>query len=360
MSSSTDESETGIAWCTVPMCRAAAAASADSSYASTSKPTVYVRTSPAPRALHERSDGARVEPAAQERADGHVRHEVRLDRLLEQRPEALAVLRERAPLAGGERERPVALDVDPTVLEEQRVPGLEEVHLLERARGGGHVQVKEVRVDGRGAHATLDEPCREERLELRAEDERAARAGPDERLDAQAVACNEQRPIAVVPDREGEHPREALDAAAPPLEVRLEDDLGVAVGLEASAARGELADELAAVVDLAVEDEHHPPRLVEHGLQAPLDVADGEPIHPEGEAHLPVAAPRDRGRGRGSVPAKVVYRQAPVGDDPRALTVGAAVSQGPVHDAHELQRAVRGVRRVPDDASDRAHVDEHA
>ena len=88
------------------------------------------------------------------------------------------------------------------------------------------------------------------------EDEVAAELGDEERPDAEAVAREEELPLAPVPDGEGEVAVQPVEAGGAPLRVGLCDHLGVARGREPVAEALELRLQLDVVVDLAVL--HHP------------------------------------------------------------------------------------------------------
>src|SRR5206468_11184857 len=114
-----------------------------------------------------------------------------------------------------------------------------------------------------------------------------------EGLDAEAVARGEEAAARPVPEREGPHAVEALDAALAPLAVGGEDDLGVGRATEAVAVRLQLATQLPVVVDLAVVDEPEGAVLAREGLVARVaQVDDREPAEAE----------RDAFRGEGAGP----------------------------------------------------------
>ena len=138
-------------------------------------------------------------------------------------------------------------------------------------------------------------------LQLRAETEPSAALGVVERLDAQAVAREQELPLPRVPEREGEHAAQPLDAARPELLVEVHDDLGVGRRREAVAARHELAPQLAVVVDLAVEDDPDRAVLVGDRLLAGLEVDDGQPAHAEPDACRRGRTRRRRGRDATSI-----------------------------------------------------------
>ena len=78
-----------------------------------------------------------------------------------------------------------------------------------------------------------------------------------QRLDAVAVARQEQLPLPAIPEREGEHAVEALERTGCPTgRERVEHHLGVRLRPETVARRFQLGPQLAEVVDLAVVAEH--------------------------------------------------------------------------------------------------------
>ena len=79
--------------------------------------------------------------------------------------------------------------------------------------------------------------------------------GVVQRLLAEAVARQQQFVAAPVPDRDREHAVEALDRSGAVAQVGLQDDLGLAMGVESRAVLLEFAAQFAEVVDLAVEDQ---------------------------------------------------------------------------------------------------------
>src|SRR2546425_2996161 len=92
-------------------------------------------------------------------------------------------------------------------------------------------------------------------LQLRREPDPPRCGGDVQRLDAEAVAGQEQRSRGRVPDREREHATQPLHALRAVLLVEMQDRLGVALSGERMSPRDQHAPELAEVVDLAVEDD---------------------------------------------------------------------------------------------------------
>ncbi len=115
------------------------------------------------------------------------------------------------------------------------------------------VEVAEVAVHPRRVER-LGHAQRQQRLHLRAEEEPPLMLGPEQRLDAEPVAGDDQFALLRVPQRQGEHAPETVDEGLAVLGVGVEDHLAVAAGAEAVAQLGELLLQLAVVVDLTVED----------------------------------------------------------------------------------------------------------
>ena len=95
---------------------------------------------------------------------------------------------------------------------------------------------------------------RGQRLELRAEDQGPiVECGVVERLHAESVAREEERLLVAIPQREGEHAAELLDAILAPRFPGVDDDLGVALRVKNVPEARELGNQLLEIVDLAVE-----------------------------------------------------------------------------------------------------------
>jgi hypothetical protein len=107
-------------------------------------------------------------------------------------------------------------------------------------------------------------------LELRGEGHAAVVRRPEQRLDAELVAGQGERALALVEQREGEHAAQAAQARRAPAAPRLQEHLGIRAGPEADPGAAQLGPQLAIVVDLAVEHQHQPvfhERLVGRGRQ---------------------------------------------------------------------------------------------
>src|SRR5207253_549063 len=106
----------------------------------------------------------------------------------------------------------------------------------------------------------------------------------------QPVARKKERLAITVPEREGEHAAEALDATLAPRLPGMHDHLGVALRAEDVAEGNQFRNERLEVVELAVEYHHHRAVLVVERLLAGREVDDGEAPVAEANAGLEVQA----------------------------------------------------------------------
>src|SRR5690606_15948927 len=145
-----------------------------------------------------------------------------------------------------------------------------------------HVMVQRDRVDVRPRLLG-----REQRRKRRCEPQPAAHVTLIERLDAEAVACDECPAGATLQNDEREHAVEPLDAALAPPRIRLEDHLSIAPRPEAMTEVLELAPERFEVVDTTVENDRKTVVLVDHRLRgARPEIEYLEPPVAEGDGTL--------------------------------------------------------------------------
>ncbi len=180
----------------------------------------------------------------------------------------------------------------------------------------------------------------EERLGLGGEGHATVDGRPEQRLDTEPVA-HEQQPLdAFVPDGEGEHPVQVVRHPLAPLRVGPHHHLGVAAGAELVAAGAKFGAEFVVVVDLAAVAEDHGRRIgpVGHGLSATREVDDGQPAMadrgPFTEPHTArVGPPEGEGGGHGldhrGLGAGVVVEGRPAGDSAHGDSwVGSGTGRG--------------------------------
>ena len=239
---------------------------------------------------HQGDDQARVEPAAQHRAEWDVAHQAQAHRFLEARDQLLGelVLR-RLEVRLRHRVRPVALEAQTTRVDDQPLARHQLANAGQRRERSRDEAEGHVGVDRLVVELGLDDAARQHALQLRGEDDAVAGLGVVERLDAEPVARDHEAPLAPVPDRHPELAANALRERQADLLVEVRQDLGVAVAREAVAAE-ELAADVLVVVELAVLDGPDGGVLVADRLVAAFHVDDAEPPDAERDSGLEVRA----------------------------------------------------------------------
>ena len=278
----------------------------------------------------ERGQQPGVDAATQPDADRHVADEVRADAVTQPRRELLRelalVLRAHVARRRGRGAAPAPDLRRVAWAPVQQRAGLELADVAEdRQRRGDRVE-REVRLERVGVELAAKAWHRAQRLELGCEAQQPARRAPVQRLDAEAVAREQQPALARVPDGEGEHPAQVLEHALAALLVEVDEDLGVAAGGEAVAGALEIVPQRRVVEDLAVLHDVHGAVLGRDRLAAAGEVDDRQP--PRGEGHRP--------------------------GDGRRRVIGAAVDE---RRAHRLQRRrVDGAAVEGGETADPAHA----
>src|SRR5690606_30207186 len=117
----------------------------------------------------------------------------------------------------------------------------------------GHLRLHELVEDAGRIEAALDLGVGEERLDLRAEDDPVRGPRPEQRLDPEAIADEDEAIAGAVVEGERELAAQAGERAVEALaRVEVEEELGVALGPEARAAGDEVGAEAGVAVELAV------------------------------------------------------------------------------------------------------------
>jgi hypothetical protein len=119
--------------------------------------------------------------------------------------------------------------------------------------------------------------CSPQGAEVGGERERVPALPVDEGLDPEPVAREDEAAPPNVPDRDREHPPQALGEVDADLLIQVRQHLGVAARAKAVPGGLELAAQLAEVEYLAVLDHQHVPGLVAQRLVAVLEVDDRQP-----------------------------------------------------------------------------------
>ena len=242
---------------------------------------------------HGGDDGAGVHPAGEEGAQRHFGNHAQAHGFAQALDQLGAGVLEADRVVEGEAHVPIlpGLGDGLAAADAQGFARAEFLRAEEDGARFGDVAEGEVFLDGQGVDAAVERRVLHQHLELGAEGERAVgQQRVEHRLDRQAVARHEESVAVAVVQREREHAAEALHAVLTPGLPRVDDDLGIAAGVEDVAQGLELGDEFLEVVDLAVEHHRHRAILVEQRLLAGGEVDDGKPPVRERDAGLEVIA----------------------------------------------------------------------
>ena len=114
---------------------------------------------------------------------------------------------------------------------------------------------------------------RQQGLDLGGKDEPIVDRRIVERLDAEPIASAEEALLLFIPNREGEHAAEVIDAVDAPLTIGLQNDFGI--GMRSETLGPEFDTQFDVVVDLAVERDPIAAGIF-HRLAAGIDVDDAQ------------------------------------------------------------------------------------
>ena len=279
--------------------------------------------------FHQRHDRARIHAAAEERAHRHIGHHAPPHRVVEQRPHAPGEFLFAQRLARRQlrlvADIPVLRDADAAVLREQVVAGQQlrdvAIHRVRRDRVAEGQEVRHPALADLPRHRRVGH----DRLDLGGKDEPRAVVIVIERLLADPVARDKQARARRVPDRDGKHAVEPLQAVRAPFLIGVQNDLGVAARAEDMPFRLQLRPEIAEVVQLAVEDDAARPVFVPNRLLPARKVDDAQPPHPEED--------------RAAAPHPALVRPAvpqPVGRDLRLRFIHLHLSELSVYSTHSF------------------------
>ncbi len=290
--------------------------------------------------LHQRGDERRIDAARQERAERHIRHHLvahrAAQRALELAQESGFVRLARgieAKARGRLLEIPVALEPWVTIAaEREHHSRLELVHAAIDAMGRRHVA--EAQEGGDGVRIDLRAPVgmAVQRLQLRAEQERAPGAAPIERLDPEPVADQRELALLAIPQRQREHPLAFAQCRhdAPAREA-LDQHFRIRMAAQHDTVLAQALGKLAVIVDLAVIGDDIAAIGAGHRLvPGGTDVDDGEAAVAEGDARFRV--------------------------DPHAAIIGTAMTQRFGHRGNHGLPARPSGRTIIEEAGDAAHL----
>src|SRR5581483_9204175 len=230
-----------------------------------------------------------------------------------------------------ETEVPVARDLDAPVLPLQSVAGEQSLDALKEGRFAGGRAVGGIIRERRVVQLRFAGKGFEQGLDLRSEVEGAVCVKRViKRLDAEAVAGQQQAALWAIPDGEGEHTAQEFDRAAAVFFVEMEDGFGVAMRAVAMAFGFEVGAIIGVIVDFAVEDDGDGVVFVEHGLMAAREINDRETamgesdVRIEEEAGIVGAAMSKRvthaGDGRGVEVTRRVFGNSDAADSAHQFT----------------------------------------
>jgi len=234
-------------------------------------------------------DAAGVHASAEVGAHVDVAHQLAFDGLAKEEVQFFGVFVLGTRGFGlAEVEVPVAFDLERarcgTEREERSAPCGEEADVLEERLVGEDVLEGKVFQKGFEVEFARDGAVGEDGFLLRAEEEGVSGEDVVERFDAVTVAGEEERGARLVPEGEGEHAVEALDAGGAPLDIGVERDFGVGARGEDVTERFERFAEFAEIVDFAVEGDGEVAAGGDAGLvSGGGEVDDGEPPVSEAE-----------------------------------------------------------------------------
>src|SRR5216684_4542483 len=100
-----------------------------------------------------------------------------------------------------------------------------------------------------------------------------------QRFLAEAVACDQERLAALVPEGECKHATQFLHAIGAHLFVKMNNDFGIGVSIKTMAAGFEFRPQFRKIVNFAIEDDPRGTVFVEDGLMTAGKVNDAEPPH---------------------------------------------------------------------------------
>ena len=231
---------------------------------------------------HQRDHAAGIHPAGEERSQGDVAHQADPDGLPDLLEELL--LEQDPPRRGVRRmlrckgELPVAPEFLPPLSYRHPVARRKLPDAGVRRKRGGHALEGQIMVDRNRIDFHRDLRVRHQRRQLGAKGEEVPPATVEQRLLSHAIPGKEEGLPLPVPDRDREHPPQALDARRAFLLEKVQDDLGVGAGPEPVPSRLQPGPQILEVVDFPVEDDPEGFVLVGHRL-VPLEgkVDDAQP-----------------------------------------------------------------------------------
>jgi hypothetical protein len=227
-------------------------------------------------ACHEDGQPGGIQPAREEQPQRHVAHEVAAHGVLQSGAHLDGLLSDgAADRLGRIGQAPPAPLRDPRSRRPRKKPARQQLaHPAEESLLAGDEARRQELREYVLVEQRLDRTGGQDRLDLRGEDQLVPGQRVIERLDPQPIAGQEEPAPLAVPQGEGEHPAQGLDATILVFLVEMKDRLVVAVRPVAMAPLFQIRPELGVVVDLAVADNPDALVLVRHRLAAALGIHD--------------------------------------------------------------------------------------
>ena len=179
-----------------------------------------------------------------------------LDGGAQQRVEAPGGRIEIAGDGAAERQGPIRLGSHLAIAPLQPVSRSQLFDAVDQGPRTGHIVERKVAVESVETQVPGDFGMNQNGLKLGAEEEIAARAREIERLDAHAVAGQDEPALGLAPQGYREHAAQAGETAGVPFEKSGENGLRVGAGTKAVAAPLQLCAQFGVIVDFAIEGDY--------------------------------------------------------------------------------------------------------
>ena len=198
----------------------------------------------------QRGQDRGVEAAADEDADRNVGHHLLLDRALHQLPRRRQRLSVRQAANGKRLRIPIPNRLLPLLRESNERSGFDATDRAKHRPRLGDVAELQILRDRDVIEIAADVGMPQDALQLGREEDLLTDARIEQRLLAGAIARQQQRARAAIPDREAEHSVELRDRVGAAIEIQRNDRLDI--GVRSKRIVGKSRADLRGVVDLAV------------------------------------------------------------------------------------------------------------
>ena len=233
---------------------------------------------------HGRDNRARVNPTAEECAQGHIADELHFHGFEELRADLLDPLCLAVLFGLAERHIPIFAVFDAALLHDQIVAREQLLDSFDEAERSGHVPEGKVFFQGGEVQAPRHVAELEDGLHLGGEEKPTGLAADVQWLFADAVAAQDEPFAVCVPQSESKHPAQPAEEIESLFLVEVNNDLGVRSCAEAVPFGFELLTKGREVIDFAVQDNPQGFVFIGDGLMAARNVNDAEAAYAEADA----------------------------------------------------------------------------